>query len=31
MFPHLCRSCGSCAYFCPNKAIKEVDRELGMI
>lgn len=30
-YPHLCHSCGSCAYFCPNKAIEEVDRELGII
>lgn len=30
-YRNLCHSCGSCAYFCPNKAIEEVDREMGII
>ncbi len=31
VFPHLCHGCGSCAYFCPQKAIKEVDKEIGVV
>ena len=31
VFPELCHGCGSCAYFCPSGAIKEVDREIGSI
>ena len=29
VFPNLCHGCGSCAYFCPAKAIKEVNKEIG--
>ena len=29
VFPHLCHGCGSCSYFCLQKAIKEVDKEIG--
>lgn len=31
VFPNLCHGCGSCTYFCPEGAIKEVDREVGEI
>ncbi len=31
IFPQLCHGCGACAYLCPNKAIKEVDREIGVV
>jgi len=31
VFADLCHGCGSCAYFCPQKAIKEVDKEIGII
>ncbi len=31
VFPNLCHGCGSCSYFCPQGAIKEVDREIGVI
>ncbi len=31
VFPNLCHGCGSCAYFCPVKAIKEVSKEVGII
>jgi len=31
VFPNLCHGCGSCAYFCPEHAIKEVDKEIGEI
>ncbi|MCK9554843.1 ATP-binding protein [bacterium] len=30
-FPNLCHGCGSCSYFCPEGAIKEVNREIGEI
>lgn len=30
-YSNLCHSCGSCVYFCPQKAVAEVDRETGMI
>ncbi len=30
-FPELCHSCGACSYFCPEKAIDEVEREIGVI
>lgn len=31
IFPELCHSCGGCALLCPQKAIKEVDKEIGVI
>jgi len=31
VFPHLCHGCGACTYFCPQKAIKEVDKEIGVV
>jgi MinD superfamily P-loop ATPase len=31
VFAELCHGCGSCAYFCPKDAIKEIDREVGII
>lgn len=31
IFPNLCHSCGACAYFCPQKAITEVSRPIGVI
>jgi len=31
IFPHLCHGCGACSYLCPQKAIREVDREIGTI
>ena len=31
VFPHLCHSCGGCSLLCPEKAIKEVDKEIGII
>jgi len=31
VFPVLCHGCGSCACFCPEKAIKETGREIGII
>ncbi len=31
VFPELCHGCGSCAYFCPRDAIKEVKREIGVV
>lgn len=30
-FEHMCHSCGSCTYFCPQEAIKEVSREVGVV
>jgi MinD superfamily P-loop ATPase len=30
-FPELCHGCGGCSYICPEKAINEVDREIGII
>ena len=30
-FPNLCHGCGSCSYFCPEGAIKEVNKEIGEI
>ena len=31
VFAELCHGCGSCTYFCPKDAIKEVDREIGIL
>ncbi len=31
VFPHLCHGCGACAIFCPEKAIKETGREIGVV
>jgi len=31
VFPELCHGCGGCALLCPQKAIKEVDKEIGEI
>jgi len=31
IFPHLCHGCGACSLLCPQKAIKEVDKEIGVI
>ena len=31
VFPVLCHGCGSCAYFCPEKAINEAEREIGVL
>lgn len=30
-FPELCHGCGACEYFCPEKAIREEEREIGVI
>lgn len=30
-FPHLCRGCGGCKIYCPTKAIREVQRDIGVI
>jgi len=31
VFPHLCHGCGACRLLCPQGAIKEIDREIGII
>ena len=31
VFPQLCHGCGGCALFCPEKAIKEKQREIGVL
>ncbi|MCK4882864.1 MAG: ATP-binding protein [Candidatus Omnitrophica bacterium] len=31
VFPEICHGCGSCSYFCPQGAIKEIDKEIGFI
>ncbi len=31
IFPHLCHSCGACRILCPEGAIYEVDKEIGII
>ena len=31
VFSNLCHGCGSCSYFCPEGAIKEVNKEVGEI
>jgi MinD superfamily P-loop ATPase len=31
VFPELCHGCGACSYLCPQKCIKEVEREVGIL
>jgi len=31
VFSELCHGCGACSYFCPEKAISEVGREIGVV
>lgn len=31
IFDELCHGCGGCAYFCPEKAIREVNRPIGIV
>jgi MinD superfamily P-loop ATPase len=31
IFAHLCHGCGACSALCPQKAIKEVNREIGVV
>ena len=31
VLPELCHNCGGCALLCPEKAISEIDREIGII
>ena len=31
VFTNLCHGCGACSYFCPQKAITEVNKEIGVI
>jgi MinD superfamily P-loop ATPase len=31
VFPHLCHGCGACSYLCPEKAIIEEGKEIGII
>ncbi len=31
VFEQLCHGCGGCAYFCPEKAIREIDRPIGVL
>jgi len=31
IFPHLCHGCGACSLLCPQKTIKEVNKEIGVI
>ncbi len=31
VFEQLCHGCGGCAYFCPEKAIAEIDRPIGLL
>lgn len=31
VFPALCHGCGACQYFCPNKAIVEEKKEIGVV
>jgi len=30
-FPHLCHGCGGCMLLCPQKAIREIDKEIGVV
>ncbi|MFA5144650.1 MAG: ATP-binding protein [Candidatus Omnitrophota bacterium] len=31
IFPHLCHGCGACSILCPQGAIKEINKEIGII
>ncbi|MFA5156681.1 MAG: ATP-binding protein [Candidatus Omnitrophota bacterium] len=31
VFAHLCHGCGACSALCPEKAIKEINREIGLV
>ena len=31
VFGHLCHGCGACSLLCPQKAIKEVNKEIGVV
>lgn len=31
VFPQLCHGCGSCAWYCPSKAIKEIRNPIGVL
>jgi MinD superfamily P-loop ATPase len=31
IFSHLCHGCGACSLLCPQKAIKEVNKEIGVV
>ena len=31
VFPELCHGCGACSYLCPEAAISEEDREIGIV
>jgi MinD superfamily P-loop ATPase len=31
LFPHLCHGCGGCSLLCPEKAIREVNKEIGVV
>jgi len=31
VFPNLCHGCGACSYLCPEKAITEVGRQIGVV
>lgn len=31
VFPNLCHGCGACSMFCPTGAIKEIDKEIGVV
>ncbi|MFA5144068.1 MAG: ATP-binding protein [Candidatus Omnitrophota bacterium] len=31
IFPHLCHGCGACSLLCPQKAIREVNKEIGVV
>ena len=31
VFPNLCHGCGACQYLCPRDAIREVNREIGIV
>jgi MinD superfamily P-loop ATPase len=31
IFPHLCHGCGGCSLLCPQGAIREVDKEIGIV
>jgi MinD superfamily P-loop ATPase len=31
VFPHLCHGCGGCSLFCPQEAIIEVGKEIGVV